>query len=379
MNSPLELAVEVLDKMMNGDIETSSEINEVFQEEKLSEMLRELIVTLDWNDYFFDEGEFKEEPQQKIQEKIQEVVEIVVNIKERPVIYIFNNTFQINEDFALGQEIPASIISDLQNAQKENILEKAIKATCKIRSRSPQSRNTLQHIGTGWLIAKNIIVTNSHVASYLATGDDKKPAFRSGQEVFVDFIEEYNQTEDEDNPNKARFKVESILYAFNVKTSATQPRYPDIAFLQLSDQSEPSGIVLPDPISFLEQPLEEGSNIAVIGYPGTIQPTDRQEFVNQGSPESLDQSEKFKLGKKVLQPGRLKAASGIEEDDRIAHDCTTFGGNSGSVLVDLKTGTAVGLHFGGTKYDVKNQDLRNYAVPAKTIREIAKREIDLLI
>ena len=29
------------------------------------------------------------------------------------------------------------------------------------------------------------------------------------------------------------------------------------------------------------------------------------------------------------------------------HDCTTLGGNSGSVVLDLTTGEAVGLHFAG--------------------------------
>ena len=42
----------------------------------------------------------------------------------------------------------------------------------------------------------------------------------------------------------------------------------------------------------------------------------------------------------------------------ITHDCSTLGGNSGSVLLDLQTGEAVGLHFAGLYL----QD--NFAVPA---------------
>src|SRR6516165_11707527 len=46
------------------------------------------------------------------------------------------------------------------------------------------------------------------------------------------------------------------------------------------------------------------------------------------------------------------------------HDCTTLGGNSGSVVLNLSTGEAVGLHFAGlyqeTNYAVRASVLRNY-------------------
>src|SRR5207302_83693 len=63
---------------------------------------------------------------------------------------------------------------------------------------------------------------------------------------------------------------------------------------------------------------------------------------------------------KRLAPGLV-----MEGGDRteIRHDCTTLGGNSGSAVVDLNTGKAVGLHFAGL-YRVAN-----YAVPATVVRE----------
>ena len=45
------------------------------------------------------------------------------------------------------------------------------------------------------------------------------------------------------------------------------------------------------------------------------------------------------------------------------HDCTTLGGNSGSVVIDLKSGEAVALHFAGAYV------IENYAVPASKIRK----------
>jgi hypothetical protein len=50
------------------------------------------------------------------------------------------------------------------------------------------------------------------------------------------------------------------------------------------------------------------------------------------------------------------------------HDCTTSGGNSGSVVLDLKTGEAVGLHFAGLYQET------NYAVPASVLAEYVNKK-----
>jgi endonuclease G, mitochondrial len=48
--------------------------------------------------------------------------------------------------------------------------------------------------------------------------------------------------------------------------------------------------------------------------------------------------------KKRLAPGAVTRVDTV----RLLHDCTTLGGNSGSVMVDLDRGEAIGLHFSGT-------------------------------
>ena len=49
------------------------------------------------------------------------------------------------------------------------------------------------------------------------------------------------------------------------------------------------------------------------------------------------------------------------QTDVVLHDCSTLGGNSGSVVLDLATGQAVGLHFAGRFLEA------NYAVPAAVV------------
>jgi endonuclease G len=48
--------------------------------------------------------------------------------------------------------------------------------------------------------------------------------------------------------------------------------------------------------------------------------------------------------KKRLAPGAITEV----DEKRLLHNCTTLGGNSGSAVVDLATGDALGLHFSGS-------------------------------
>jgi endonuclease G len=68
---------------------------------------------------------------------------------------------------------------------------------------------------------------------------------------------------------------------------------------------------------------------------------------------------------KRMAPG--KVASRPAGRWYFTHDCSTLGGNSGSVVVDIDAGRAVGLHFGGAFRQA------NYAVTAPTIKQILGR------
>jgi hypothetical protein len=60
---------------------------------------------------------------------------------------------------------------------------------------------------------------------------------------------------------------------------------------------------------------------------------------------------------KRIEPGR----TGPQSRGWLTHDCTTLGANSGSVVLDLKSTKAVGLHFAGLHM------IENYAVPAALV------------
>jgi endonuclease G len=97
--------------------------------------------------------------------------------------------------------------------------------------------------------------------------------------------------------------------------------------------------------------------VAVIGYPAKDSRT--------RIPEDMDRIFGNIYNVKRLAPGEL--TGGADRDDITTHDCTTLGGNSGSVVVDLETGEALALHFAGREQD------RNFAVPAALVRDRLER------
>jgi endonuclease G len=67
--------------------------------------------------------------------------------------------------------------------------------------------------------------------------------------------------------------------------------------------------------------------------------------------------------KKRLAPGKVQVS---ERPDSLVlkHDCSTLGGNSGSVVFDVTSGKAIGLHFGG------RFELSNYSVRIEAVRRV---------
>ncbi len=193
-------------------------------------------------------------------------------------------------------------------------------------------------LGTAWMIAPGVAVTNRHVAVEFT--DMANGSFTIGRnplgatyEVYVNFAAEYLQ------PEQRLVRVKRVLWVAPLSSAA-----PDVAFLELDPAEAPPPIPL--------APAKPGAKsfIATIGYPAF-------DYRN----DAADQARLFEdvYGVKRLAPGEVDLVG----DDRFEHDATTLGGSSGSVVVDLESGTAVGLHFAGEYL------LANYAVTAPVLAE----------
>jgi endonuclease G len=175
------------------------------------------------------------------------------------------------------------------------------------------------------MIADNVIVTNRHVARLFAEKKNGGFSFSTSPEnreirARIDFKEEYRQN--------ACFEasVDKIEFVAEDTSSA-----PDIAFLHL--QKNPN---LPPPIPVVTTDAKP-EYIAAIGYPARDPRNEEDAMVKVfGDIYNV----------KRLSPGCITTM--IKTDYFFMHDCSTLGGNSGSAIIDIGSGEAIGLHFGGT-------------------------------
>ena len=202
------------------------------------------------------------------------------------------------------------------------------------------------YVGTAWMVAPGIAITNRHVAVEFAGRQGRDYVMRSnpgGQRFIprVDFREEYL-----DN-RPLEVAVGRVLFIAGDADSD-----PDLALMELTATN---GRPLPDPIPLFDGEPVPGSVVVTIGYPAADSRND-----------AADQARLFGgiFDVKRLAPGLVVDRV---NDISFTHDCTTLGGSSGSVVLDVETGAAVGLHFAGEYLSA------NYAVNAGAIADRVRR------
>ncbi|MER9133263.1 phospholipase D-like domain-containing protein [Mesorhizobium sp. M0768] len=203
-------------------------------------------------------------------------------------------------------------------------------------------------LGTAWLVDDDVVVTNRHVAELVARWDGGEYRFIPGQlgrklQVSVGYLHEA------DSKATASVVVEQVIW-IEADTSKA-----DIAFLKVRRHNDGTS---PGRVEIAEQDVAAGTDVAVIGYPARAP----AEIIPDQA--WMDRIFGSRYDVKRIAPGKMDDPSRGWN----THDCTTIGGNSGSVVVSMETGKAVGLHFAGL-YMVEN-----YAVPASMLRQyILKR------
>ena len=195
-------------------------------------------------------------------------------------------------------------------------------------------------VGTGWLVSRDVVVTNRHVALLFSRQSGDRFVFRPGWDrdriaASINFVEEF------DNPSDMTFVLREVLYIEEDGDG------PDLAFFRA--EAAP-GSELADPIA-LSTKTDPGGFVAVIGYPA------RDSRIPD--PDQMDRIFSGRYDKKRLAPGEIMGT----QPTALRHDCSTLGGNSGSAVIALGTGEAVGLHFGGSFLTA------NRAVPSLVVRQ----------
>ncbi|HYP52247.1 MAG TPA: trypsin-like peptidase domain-containing protein, partial [Pyrinomonadaceae bacterium] len=203
------------------------------------------------------------------------------------------------------------------------------------------------YVGTGWLIDRNVVVTNRHVAELLARSDNGQFRFRPGRfgedlRVAVDYRHEHL------NDARSVARVRRVIWI------ESNPQKADFALLEVERRTDGT---TPEFIPLADTDAAPNSDVAVVGYPARAPAhvIPDQAWMDQIYGSTYDV--------KRIAPGLM----GANNRGWATHDCTTLGGNSGSAVIDTKTGRAVALHFAGLYM------IENYAVPASTLRDYLKR------
>lgn len=198
----------------------------------------------------------------------------------------------------------------------------------------------LQWVGTGWLVAAETVVTNRHVAREFGRRSDGRFTFAvvdgAAVQPSIDLLAEAGRDD------RQELRVVEILHIEDEDG-------PDLALLRV----ERSGAAEPvaQPIPLAAQAVKPGAHVAVVGYPARDSRIPDFDLMQKIFGDVYDC--------KRLAPGQvLESLASV-----VTHDCSTLGGNSGSVVLDLAHGHAVALHYSGRFLKA------NRAVPAAVVAE----------
>lgn len=228
--------------------------------------------------------------------------------------------------------------------------EGAVRAVCAAVARVDDPSAQLGYQGTATVIGDDLVLTNRHVLRAISERGALKPG------IFIDFHQEVGRPRTD-----KRFAVLGAPFvgaegaAQFLQTNGLNFDGLDAAILKVDvsgGRKLPPAITAPDGgAARTVMQASRGREIYLVGYPG-----DTSRLKKPGLFQSIFQSVK---SFKRLAPGAITEAAGSDPNDPrgwvIAHDASTLGGNSGSLLVDLDSDgdAALGLHFAGIE-EVEN-------------------------
>lgn len=182
----------------------------------------------------------------------------------------------------------------------------------------------LEWVGTGFLVAEDVVMTNRHVAKEFCRQEaNLQWTFEPGMRTNIDYVAELGAA------NELEFAFEQVI--------GVHDRF-DLALFKVAVNTANGG-PSPEPLTLTSTAPDaiEGRKVYAVGYPAWDG--------RRNDPITMQRIFSDIYGVKRLQPGDVRAY--LDQEALLHHDCSTLGGNSGSCVVDIETNEVVGLHFGG--------------------------------
>jgi DNA/RNA endonuclease G (NUC1)/V8-like Glu-specific endopeptidase len=257
----------------------------------------------------------------------QFALEAIIIPDKRPAVDI------IDGDFRIAHELWKHFNTDL------SIYAALRKVIASIGRIELPDHPSLPYGGTGFVVGTDLIMTNRHVAEIFSTGlGIQRLAFLSGLKVGLDFRRERDR--------------DSSTYVDVEKVVMIHPHW-DMALLKVSGLSPEQS---PLELSTRDPEVLMNSEVAVVGYPA---------FDARNDAKVQDEVFGGIYNVKRLQPGRFGTRDTLQSFGKqvsaATHDSSTLGGNSGSAVLDPRTGQVVALHFAGVYLKA------NYGVPSSEL------------
>jgi len=250
-------------------------------------------------------------------------VEAIVLARDRPAVFVRGGTYD-----QIG-----GVWTDLDTRASRERINPLLDAIGRIEVPNMQQ---IPYAGTGFLVGRDLLMTNRHVARLFAEGLGTRLRYHPG-DAGIDFKSEIDSVAD----RATWFDIEQVLMIHP---------YWDMALLKvagLAGRHAPLTLSVRAPEDLLDR------SMAAIGYPARDPRNDL---------ELQDRIYGRVYNVKRLQPGkvrpRMRVRSFEHEVDAMVHDSTTLGGCSGAAVIDCLSGRVIGLHFAGEYLKA------NYAVPS---------------
>jgi endonuclease G, mitochondrial len=207
--------------------------------------------------------------------------------------------------------------------------------------------------GTGWVVDQksdgHLVLTNRHVAKLIAKRSaDGHPIFMRSPLTGIKYGAEVDFNEEVGAALQAARVARVIDIVYLADDLAA-----DMALLKVKQVSG-AGWPMPDPIQLADAEATDEELVGLVGYPA---------YDSRNDADAMHRYFKDLYDVKRFAPGYVIKQTA---DAVLSHDCTSLGGNSGSVLISLEQKSAVGLHFAG-EYGKSNS-----AVGVTTIKNLLK-------